>query len=142
LSEARQGKIAIDAVRRIREQNLLDNSLSDEALMTALGSVITDPKAWLDPDKATAEEVEEILHGRHAIRVHGMALLAWCDTEQFRIVFANGAPRKFPVAGIELVRALCDERVVMPDTIQLLNSCPEGPEFVYWLLAQGVLDTS
>jgi 50S ribosomal protein L16 3-hydroxylase len=140
ITEARRGQIMIEAVRRIRKQKLLDDSLSDEVLMIVLGSVVTDPKAWLDPDQATLEEIEKILQGHHAMRVHGMALLAWCDTDEFRIVFANGSGREIPAEGLELVRALCDERVVMPDTIRSLSTCPGGSEFIAWLLQQGIAD--
>ncbi len=139
--EARGGQISIDAVRRMRKQNLLHESLSDEQLMTVLGSVVTDPKAWLDPDAATGEETAEVLRGQRAMKVHGMALLAWCETAGLTAAFVNGSARKIPKAGVKLVRALCADRLATADTVLDCCAFPEGRKFVNWLLDQGVLDT-
>jgi 50S ribosomal protein L16 3-hydroxylase len=141
VSESLGGQIAIDSVRRLREQQLLDESLSDEAMLTILGSVATDPNAWLDPESASPREIEAALRGRHALQVHGMALVAWCETNQFRLVFVNGSVRQIPPACIGLVREICATRAVMPDTVQALGAIPDGQEFITWLLNQGILDT-
>jgi 50S ribosomal protein L16 3-hydroxylase len=140
VSEVDDGRISADSIRRIREQHLLDDSLSDRDMLTILGSVITDPKAWLDPDAATATEVEAVLCGRQALQVHGMALLAWGDADDRRMIFANGSAREIPPAATDLVRALCGERVAMPDVVRSLATLPEGRDFITWLLDRGVLD--
>lgn len=140
MAESLDGQISLDAVRRMREQKMLDESLADEVLMTVLGSVVTDPKPWLEPDPATKDDVEEILQGQREMRVHGMAQIAWCDTAEFSIVFVNGYPRKIPVDGNDMVRELCARRTVAPETVRSLVAHPEGPEFITWLLARGILD--
>jgi len=140
MAEASNGQISLDAVRRMHEQNMLDESLGDEVLMTVLGSVVTDPKPWLEPDAATNDEVEEVLQGQRAMRAHGMALITWCSTAAFSIIFVNGSPRKIPDAGIDLVRELCTGRTVAAETVRLLAAHAEGPEFIAWMLARGILD--
>jgi len=140
-SESVDGRIAIESIRRIREQELLEESLTDKELMTILGSVVTDPKAWLDPDRATDKETDKILGGNHALHVHGMALITWCVTDEFRIVFANGSARNIPKPALSLVRELCVNRTAHAKAIQALANEPEGPDFIRWLLNQGVLDT-
>ncbi len=140
VSEARDGKIAAESVRRMREQCLLDESVGNNELITVLGSVVTDPKAWLDPEAATLSETQELLSGRHALQVHGMALVAWSDIDGCQLIFANGVARDIPAGGASLVRSLCVDRAVMPDTIRHLDGLPGGQEFITWLLGQGVFD--
>jgi 50S ribosomal protein L16 3-hydroxylase len=138
--EALIGQIAIASARRLREQRLLDESLSDEALITVLGSVVTDPKAWLDPDGASDKDVKQVLGGMQTLRVHGMALITWCVTDAFRFVFVNGSARRIPEAALDLVEKLCVERVAHADVVQVLAEKPEGTEFIRWLLEQGIMD--
>ena len=142
LLEANDGLIGPDAVRRIREQHLLDESLDDLRIVTVLGSVVTDPKAWLDPDAATEADVEDVLAGRRALQVHGMALVAWAEIGEQRIMFVNGHARKIPQSAAALIRTLCVERVLMPDAVHALAALPGGREFLTWVLEQGILDTS
>lgn len=138
--EALNGAIALESIQRMREQRLMDESCSDEELMTVLGSVVTDPKAWLDPEHATVDEMNEVLQGRQDFCVHGMALTAWCETSRFNLVFVNGLSRSIPGAALALVQELCTERFASRKTVQTLVARPEGLEFVSWLLAHGLPD--
>jgi 50S ribosomal protein L16 3-hydroxylase len=139
-SEAAEGKISHESMRRLREQKLLDESLSDEELATVLGSVVTDPKAWLDPDAVPEESIDKILRADDIIRVHGMTLITWCEGVDFRIVFANGSSSGIPDACRNLVRDLCVRREVPAEVVRRIVQKPTGLEFVRWLLAQGVMD--
>ena len=138
--EALDGQIAIASARRLREQELLDELLSDEALMTVLGAAVTDPKPWLDPDAASDKDVDQVMGGMQALRVHGMALITWCVTDTFRTVFVNGSARSIPGPALDLVKTLCVKRVAQADVIQALVETPEGTDFIRWLLDKGVLD--
>lgn len=138
--EADNGQISVASARRAKEQKLLDEARSDEELMLVLGSVVTDPKAWLDPDQPSAGDVEAVLQGRRELRVHGMALITWCESDDFRFVFVNGSARRIPASATGLVRALCVDRVAHRDAILALAAHREGLEFISWLLDHGLLD--
>jgi 50S ribosomal protein L16 3-hydroxylase len=136
--ESQGGKISSESLHRFIEQKLLPPSLSDEEMVTVLGSVVTDPKAWLDPDKPTQEDVEKLLRANEDLQVHGMALLTWYESEEFRIAFVNGFGRIIPDSAIELVRELCARRSVTATVVNTASQDAGGEAFVRWILGQGL----
>ncbi|MGI9261400.1 MAG: hypothetical protein ACR2QR_05155, partial [Woeseiaceae bacterium] len=61
ICEAGAGCIDPQTVRRMRAQEILDPSLTDLELGRVLGCVVTDPKAWLNPDSVEPEALDRIL---------------------------------------------------------------------------------
>lgn len=138
--ESDGGRISIACAHRIRDQGLLDRSLNDEQLMIVLGSVVTDPKAWLDPEPATADDLSKAILRSESLNVHAMALLAYCEGDTFSHVFANGGHRKLPVSCLDLIRSLCRYRRTESSTLAALGEHSGGAELVAWLLEMGVFD--
>ena len=138
--ESQDGRISNATIKRLRTQGLLDSSFSDEQLVLILGSGVTDPKAWLDPDKPDQKDIQDFLREPRELQVHGMALITWYRNDETRLVFVNGSSQKFPDSATDLVIALCVDRVVSKRLVRTLLDEPEGAEFLEWLLKQGLLD--
>jgi 50S ribosomal protein L16 3-hydroxylase len=138
--ESRYGRISIQTVKRLRAQNLLDASLSDEQLVRVFGAAVTDPKAWLDPDSPEKEDVQNFLREPSELRVHGMTMITWFQNDETRLVFINGSLQDFPESASDFVRALCVERMASKPLVKSVLDNPESSKFLEWLLQQGLLD--
>lgn len=138
--EALDGRISIESLQRLKKQKLLARSLSDEELVTVLGSVVTDPKAWLDPDRPSTEDVENALREKRDLRVHGMSLVTWFQSADIRIAFVNGSGKNIPESGVTLVRELCLRRSAPAKLVETVTQDAQGQEFIRWLLGQGLVD--
>lgn len=138
--EATGGGISTASLQRLREQRLMDESLDDEQLITVLGSVVTDPKAWLDPDRPSTENVEKLLQGTPELQVHGMTLITWFENDDLAIVFVNGTGKAIPESAIELVRQLCLYRFAAAHLVETVVQEAQGREFLRWMIDQGLLD--
>jgi 50S ribosomal protein L16 3-hydroxylase len=136
VDEATYGQISQQSIRRIREQALLDESLSDMDIARILGSVVTDPKAWLLPDAADPE----FAIGNNELLVHGMTRLAWYAHESSRLAFANGLAAEVPAECLGLMQELTAARAARSSSIRESCASGRGREFLNWLLEQGVFD--
>lgn len=137
-SEAVPGGISERAVARARHWLGADNPLDESDLTLALGAVVTDPKAWLLPERADDDVMAQFLRNREPVpelQVHGMAQLAFCVAGG-GWVFANGQGRRAGASERAIVRALCAARRAGPVLLQeLLAHRP----LLTWLFECGVL---
>ena len=140
VGEAICGCIDQQTVRRVREQGLLDECLTNEDIALVFGSVVTDPKAWLSPEPADANVLDGIIQSKATLPVHGMAQIAWYANVPMWIVFANGLALKTSPGNGRFVQDLCAARLTKSSAISSLCAEQEGREFFEWLLAQGVFD--
>jgi len=140
LAEAEPGRISASTIQRLRAQELLSKGFSDKQLATILGSVVTDTKAWLTPDKPTGEELAQIV-GRHVnnstLAVHGMARIAFCDLAGVTLLFANGFVSELSRPDIQVARELCSSRQVCAKAI---SGTGKTAELIEWLALKGVFD--
>jgi len=142
VDEAKRGCIGEESIRRVREQGLLDESLTKEKIALVLGSVVTDPKAWLLPDPADSNVLDGIIQSQINLPVHGMAQIAWYAKIPMWMVFANGLALKTSAENGRFMQDLCGARLAKSSAISSLCAQPEGREFFEWLLNQGVFDVS
>lgn len=133
--ESIPGKISHRAVSRAREQGLLDSKISEHSLARILGVTVTDPKAWLDPEKlseATAVQCLRNADVKATWEVHGMARLAWYESRETRLVFVNGSWLGVDESMLAAFREMCATRKIMPELHE--------EKLVLWLLRKGCLD--
>ncbi|MGI9202419.1 MAG: JmjC domain-containing protein [Woeseiaceae bacterium] len=140
LDETSGARISARSIDRLYEQELIDGALNPNEAATVLGSQVTDPKAWLDPERLSPDEARLAATGEKRLNVHGMARLAWYEGTESGIAFVNGEAREVNRSCIQLLRQLCDHGNVRPAQVQELNESPENTEFFYWLLEQGAFD--
>ena len=113
IDEAEPGLIADPAIRRARRMLSATGIRDDRQVAFALGSVATEPKAWLEPERQSADDADAFLDavaGDAELRVHGMARIAWARAGATTMIFANGRGSEVPAAWLECFRALCRER--------------------------------
>ncbi len=140
LDEAEPGRIAAAAVQRLRTQKLLSNAFSDEQMATILGSVNTGTKAWLTPEMPGRQEAASIMQritGHYSLPVHGMARIAYYDSGDSRLFFANGHVRKLLEREIGIVRELCTSRKVC---LERFSNRAELSTLLEWMVNKGVFD--
>jgi len=137
--EAVAGLISGAAIRRAQEMLHKSISLDARQIARILGSVATDPKAWLAPECASDDEAQKIISDSHRdvdLPVHGMARIAYCEGGETGLVFANGIAMAVSTGGIELFQNICEVRGATLD-----NLCAEDHiELVHWMLTSGVFD--
>jgi 50S ribosomal protein L16 3-hydroxylase len=139
INEAIPGFISDAAI--LRAKNLLhkDASLDEQQVAMILGSVTTDPKAWLAPECASDDEARNMiseLDRDSTLTVHGMARIAFCETAAAGLIFANGFAREVSPTGLGIFRNLCRFRTTTPAAL----CADEGAGLLYWLLTSGVFD--
>jgi 50S ribosomal protein L16 3-hydroxylase len=138
--EAIPGKIHGESIRRVREQGLLDIALDDERAARVLGSVVTDPKAWLMPDPVTGKVANEVSQSPQGLSVHGMARIAWYEAGDVRLIFVNGLARNVPVCCLDFVQQVCAGRCAPAPSVARLITTVEGRKLLSWMLEQGLFD--
>jgi 50S ribosomal protein L16 3-hydroxylase len=129
--ESLSGGISQAAVKRIRQQGLLDPQLSDAEIATVLGAVVTDPKAWLMP-----EPVSTVSAG---MPLHGMAHTAWYEGPDCRFVFLNGMARPVDPESLDVLRECLLQRRATAELLALEKSA-EGAELIEWLRRNSLFD--
>jgi len=138
-NEAIPGYISGAAIRRAGETLRKNVSLDEQQVAKVLGSVVTDPKAWLAPECVSDDEAKKLikeLDEKSKLSVHGMARIAYCETGAGGLVFANGFARQVSPVQLESFRKLCKFRTATSDPL-----CADGDAgLLYWLLASGVFD--
>ena len=133
--EAQPGLISANTINRIRQQALLPDALSDEAISQVIGCYVTEPKDWIRPEGLTADEAENLLVGiskQDIFHVHGMARLAYTVGSTSRYAFANGASRAVSPQEHQAFERLCDKRKT--------TSHGFDKALLSWLLQAGVFD--
>ena len=141
-AEALPGKIDPRSIGRLREQGLLTDSLSEVELARVFGSVVTDPKAWLDPEAVSLARINKLLRDKGGVDVHGMARLAWCELADSHLVFVNGADRQVPAAVIEIFKNLCDGRRLERCDDEALRAGEQGDSCLSWMASNGMFDAA
>jgi len=130
--ESQHGRISQRAVDRCRQLTSAAVKVTNMALATALGCVVTDLKAWLAPEIPGKEDCSFATD----LAVHGMARIAWWAEKGELLVFANGECKQWPAARIEFVRSLCERRELAADAA---NRDGNGA-LLNWLRQMGVFD--
>lgn len=137
-AEAEAGCISVRAVARARQWLGGDNQLDESDLALALGGVVTDPKAWLLPERVGEDVILQFLENREPVpelQVHGMAQLAF-SAAGGGWVFANGHGRRAGAGERAVVRALCSARRVDAELLQELRT---HRPLLTWLFECGAL---
>lgn len=137
-AEAVPGCISERAVARARQWLGEDNQLDEPDLTLALGAVVTDPKAWLAPERADDDAIAQFLENREQVpdlHIHGMAQIAYSDAGG-GWVFANGHGRRAGAGERAVVRTLCSARCVDAVILQELRAYRP---LLIWLFECGAL---
>ena len=137
--EAVPGLISDAAIRRTKNLLHKNSSIDEQQIAMVLGSVATDPKAWLEPECVADDEITTTiskLNQLEELSVHGMSKLAYCETRESGLVFANGHVMNVSANGLKFFQALCNSRTATGAALRA--DC--GSELLYWLLTSGVFD--
>jgi len=134
ISESRPGYVSGAAAKRA----LLLLGLSanrQEEVAAALGRFATQPKDWLKPDGANAEETEgmlQTLRNGGRLQVHGMSQIAFDD----RMIYVNGNSNELPREAATLVAQVCADRsLTRPPTDRVGQA-----SMLRWMLEQGTFE--
>lgn len=133
-------RISSRSLERLFEQDLIDRSVDLATAAIIFGSQVTDPKAWLDPDQPSDQEIRLVSTGDKALSAHGMARFAWYQDSDTGIVFVNGQARESNRVCTQFFRQLCERGTVQSAEIQELNGSQANGGFLVWLLEAGAFD--
>lgn len=145
VTEATAGLVSIAAVDRLRQLGSWTNMLDDRQLASVLGSVVTDPKAWLSPEGMSRKEAAIWIakDSRDGVRlVNGMARIAFYSADDYHLFFANGYCTEVSHSTMAQARGLCKHRFLARDAIAEAALNTELESFILWLATHGVFDTS
>lgn len=117
------GLIPMDAVAHI------PINAKPEALVTALGQLVTTCKTSLRPDSPSAADFDAIADPLH---VHGYSRLAYALMRETLLVFANGQVATFNRPMQSVIADLCTRRLSSPH--------PDHQDLYQWLFGVGVFD--
>jgi len=138
-NEAIPGFISGAAIRRAGNTLQKNASLDEQQVAKILGSVATDPKVWLVPERVSDDKVKNLVNElgqKSKLSVHGMARIAYCEFGATGLVFANGFARQVSPGQLESFRKLCKFRTATRDAL-----CADGHAgLLHWLLTSGVFD--
>ena len=133
-----RASLSASAVMRCRDIISPGTDVSPLALATTLGCVVSDVKAWLNPEPE-AGDVDKLISQlveSESVRVHGMARIAYWASDEDDRVFVNGLWHSIPPGELPWVESLCSTR--QTPGIRLLK--PENPDFIRFLLDAGLFD--
>ena len=137
--EAAPGLISDAAIGRTRKLLPAEIALDDRQIGMLLGSVVTDPKAWLEPEGVASDEIAATIRKLAQfgdLSIHGMSQLAFYASAASNLVFANGCVLQVEPAELLFFRDICKYR-----TTSGAELCANaGPELLHWLLSSGVID--
>jgi len=137
--EAIPGLISASAIRRARKTLHKIASLDEAKTAMILGSVVTDPKAWLAPECITDDEAQSKIRELPQdaeLTVHGMARIAYWENESSGILFANGFARQASSAELSAFCKLCKIRTASRNSL----CADEDDSLLHWLLTSGAFD--
>ncbi len=126
IDEVRPGYISPRAIARARAL-LADTVLDSTDVAQRLGRFVTRPKDWLRPDT-----IEEPIADIGALRVHGMARMAWDDDN----VYLNGASRPLAAVQQPMIAELCATRENLPN----IETNGGHAELIRWLARNGAFE--
>jgi len=134
IGESRPGYVSDASADRALLMLGLPTSQQDE-VAAALGRFATQPKDWLKPDRATAEETEGMLQtlrkgGR--LQVHGMSQIAFDD----RMIYINGNGKEIPSHATTLIAKVCTDRSLSLSPSDVV----EQASLLRWMLKQGTFE--
>jgi 50S ribosomal protein L16 3-hydroxylase len=145
--EATPGLIHGRTLQRARSTFDADRRFNDGELATIFGSLVTDPKAWLAPErpgKAAMRKMLQEIHDWDELSVHGMTRMAFTgpdiDDGQAIRVFVNGFWRCCPAAALENFATLCAKRRLNDAELREWQAEAELHGIFEWLLASGAFD--
>lgn len=107
--EAAPGRISRRALRRAARL-LADDAGSLDETARAFAAVVTDPKAWLEPEVEDRAALIAALAAGAGLPVHGMARLAWCELDGRGVAGINGHGRDLDARQLRILRELCATR--------------------------------
>lgn len=133
ISESRPGYLSSAAARRALLLLGLSTNRQQEVAAT-LGRFATQPKDWLKPDGANAEETEGMLQSLRKggrLQVHGMSQIAFDD----RMIYINGNSNELPRDAATLLAQVCAGRSLSrpPTDVGQAN-------MLRWMLQQGAFE--
>jgi len=138
--EARTGGISLRAIERLRDQNLLSSSLTNRQLVTILGSVVTDPKPWLDPEPIAMEQLQKSLLDLDNLTIHGMARLTTFADDNEQFAFLNGESRSVNSACLKLFEKGTSSRQIHESDLTDVIDSKAGQDFLAWMCTHGAFD--
>jgi hypothetical protein len=139
--------IAESSLQRARQCFDKARQFSLDEFAEIFGSMVTDPKAWLEPEQHDNRTVQRMLRqlvNQSRLRVRGMARIAFTlageDKSKPCRVFANGFSRKLTQAVVPQVSRLCAQRGLDRKDISRWQGDPDLVEILDWLLGCGVFE--
>lgn len=141
--ESLEGEIPAAALVRARTALQAIARLDDTELATILGTMVTDPKAWLAPPLLEQHAVDlemALFRDGKPLVMHGMARLAWSATDEILLVFANGFSCETQPTWSRLLLALSRHKSLSHSDYPELCSQPEGQRLLRWLIEKGIFD--
>jgi 50S ribosomal protein L16 3-hydroxylase len=143
--EASPGEISARAIKRARHCFPFAGKLDRASFVRVFGCTVTDPKAWLSPEGIAVDELDELgdKPGAPPLAVHGMAKLAWCNTDSGSLLFVNGTSIVANRQEAALFRQICNDRELSRAAAsELLTGANPGQsrEFFESLLEYGAFD--
>jgi 50S ribosomal protein L16 3-hydroxylase len=149
VDEAAPGLIDVRSLRRARQRFDAKLQFNDDDFVTIFGSLVTDPKAWLEPerpDDADSVTILTQLAQRAGLQLHGMARVAYTRSDEsmsFRPqIFANGFCRPYPEPVAAQISRLCRVRGLNRSDLGNWLQEPELRSMLLWLVRQGVFELS
>ncbi len=147
LNEAMPGLISERALQRAASCFQLAGCPGPTELATSFGCLVTEPKAWLAPEKMSVNAARKALaerQTRDALVLHGMARIAYTvngsGTAGAMRVFANGLQRETYQALAGSVAELCRQRELQCGDFDHWYKETRLRELLEWLLTCGVFD--
>jgi len=142
-AEARPGMIGPQAVQRARDTLIDHNRYSDQQIASALGMSVTGLKSWLTPASIEEDTASRLLQEASAgdgVKIHGMARLAWYESNEDLLLFTNGCRLTLSAAAAPLVRQACTDRSLSVETLRSAMATSENQQLLLWLCQNGAFD--
>lgn len=147
LDEALPGLISERALQRAQACFRPAGCPRPNELAMAFGCLVTDPKAWLAPDRMSIKAARKALadlRQQNVLSLHGMARIAYTlgasGTGGAMRVFANGFQRETEPALAGSVAELCHQRKLQSVDFDHWQKDAKLRELLEWLLSCGVFD--
>jgi 50S ribosomal protein L16 3-hydroxylase len=143
VAESGPGLISSRSLARARRRFDAVRRFDDEEFANIFGSLVTDPKAWLEPERPDDSELSEIVKHLSTwpqLRMHGMARVAHSEVSGDFQLFVNGFSRKCPSATGVQIANLCARRGLNQAEITQWQGDRQLSDILEWLLRIGAFD--
>jgi 50S ribosomal protein L16 3-hydroxylase len=145
--EAVPGRISERALQRAMALFRPDGRPDADELAMTFGSLVTDPKAWLAPDRISTRSARRLLAGmrdRDTLPLHGMARIACVErgpgNKTVARLFANGFQHVLDSVFVDPVAELCRKRMLSCDDLDQWWNETRARELLEWLASCGAFD--